>query len=146
MFLHIPSNFRNLWAYYRLADNAGEIINVGISRFTELTQLSDILPDTGLFLSVVDTDEDQYKLANRAISDIAQRGKPSLQWTIKGIVTAWQKGGRAAKSVRCVESGETFASANAAAGAHKLSYSQLINHLNKKIGFRTVKNNHYEWI
>lgn len=146
MFLQIPSNFRNLWAYYQLANNAGEIVNVGISRFVEITQLTDIIPPEGLFLSVLDTDEDQFKLANRAISDVANRGKPSMQWTIKGIVTAWQKGGRAAKSVRCVETGEIFASANAAANAHKLSYSQLINHLNKKIGFRTVKNNHYEWV
>lgn len=146
MFLHIPSNFRNLWAYYQLADNKGEIINVGIARFTELTNLTDVLPVEGLFISVMDSDEDQFKLANRAISDIAQRGKPSLQWVIKGIVTGWQKGGRAAKSVRCVETGVTYASANAAAVTEKLSYSQLINHLNKKIGFKTVKNKHYEWV
>lgn len=145
MFLLIPPNFKNLWAYYHLLSADYEIMNVGVVKFSELTQINDNVPEPGYYISVIDTDEDRYKLANRAISDIAQRGKPSLQWTIQGIATAWKKEGRAAHPVICVETSELFDSANAAATAKKLSYSQLINHLNGKIGFKTVKGNRYRW-
>ena len=145
MFLKIPSNFKNLWVYYHLMDCDYRITNVGISKFCEMMQINDIVPEQGYYISIIDTDEDRYKLANRAISDISERGKPSLQWTIKGIASAWQKEGRAARPVICIETSETFDSANATATAKKLSYSQLINHLNGKIGFKTVKGNHYRW-
>lgn len=50
------------------------------------------------------------------------------------------------KRIKCNETGEIFETANAAARAHDLSYSALHNHINGKVGHRTVKGKTYSRI
>lgn len=145
MFLKIPQDYKKLYAYYILSNESGSTIAVGIVPYAELTMLTgQTIPPEGAFLTVIDTDEDRYKLANRAISDLPKRDAAKFQWVIRETVIGWQKGKRTdARPIKCNETGETFKSANAAATAHNVNYIQLLNHLNGKIGFKTVKGRTY---
>lgn len=45
--------------------------------------------------------------------------------------------------IRCVETGEIFKTISMCAKAHNLGASNLINHLNGRAGFKSVKGKHY---
>lgn len=50
------------------------------------------------------------------------------------------------KAVMCEQTGETFTSAAECAKAHGVSASQLYNHLNRKVGYKSVKNRTYLYV
>lgn len=145
MYLLLPQNFKDLWALYTLTNAAGEIFHLDIVKFQSITNIQDVtLPDGQIYLTVVDTDTDRLKVANRAQEYVLQQGHKTLQWRVVEIVKSWNHGNRRhGNPVMCIDTGETFTSAKAACDAHGLTYSQLVRHLKGEIGYKTVKGKRY---
>lgn len=149
MFIQLPTgNLTNVWVFYTLSNPARGIFHADIVRFTELTALDGLtLPADVVYLQVVETNQDLQVLYNQANVWLAEKSLPAeFQWKLRDhIAKLTSKAHGNAKAVICETTGETFASANAAAKAHKVSYVQLLNHLNGQISYKSVKGKKYRW-
>lgn len=138
----------NEHAAFIITDAVNAVINIGIARMTAITALNDIdLPASGLMtLAVVDRDTDRMALANRFNTWLGQNGHGTHQFRLNAIVRAWshRNNGRG-KAVRCVDTGEQWSTINEAASATETSYAQMHNHLNRRVGYKTVKGRTYEF-
>lgn len=146
MFLTIPSDFSKQWCCYVLTDCNGVAFHADIVRFKELTMLEGIIvPDVVAYLTVIETDVDRLKLANRMFA-VLPVNHPGMEWKIRDAVVRWGKDGRCnGRPVLCMDTGESWKSAHTAALTHNLSYGQLLKHLSGAVGYKTVKGRVYRW-
>lgn len=132
--------FAKRWAVYGVYDTVtNEPIYVGCIKLTNLFTLSDFKmvlkpsPLQKVLIILINTYE------NKGDALIYQSKKiKELNLKIVPVVRA--------TAVRCVNTNETFVSAQEACNSHNLTYSALINHLNRKTGHLTVKGKIYERI
>lgn len=143
-----PKTYCNDWVFFVLTDAAGQIFDVGINRFIELTNFSNNpIPDgdAPVFMHVIEIEADRLKLANHAVAYLDKDGLKKFKYKIQDIVVAWQKcAHKNGSPIMCVETGQVFTSAQACSNALNLTYSQLLNHLNGRTGFKTVKGRTYK--
>lgn len=155
MFLTIsPKTYNNEWVFFTLTTGGGKLIDAGIVRHRDMSQmdgvkLTDDMDDV-LYLTPVLVDDDRLRLANRAMENLGQRDTNEgrkLQWKIRDTVASWMHGNKKfGTPVMCVTTGEQWKSIKDCCTSHKLSYSQLLKHLNNDIGYKTVKGNTYKRI
>jgi len=153
MFIEVNlKNTQDQYVLYSLTNPAGELIHVGIVRFSELTALSDVpavvkqdYADRGVFLAVIKTDDDRLKLGNVGLSWLADKESHDLRNRLTGAIKDWSSTANN-NEVECIETGEIFVSATQAAEAHDLTYGQLLKHLNGVKSFNSVKGNTYRRI
>lgn len=132
--------FSKRWVVYGLFDvSTNQPVFVGCLKLTSLFTLSDaraaliLNPDTETIVMLLDTFDSR---ADAMVCQAKHLQRLGLTITPRSR----------AKAVRCVTTGETFASAQDAVNAHGLSYSALSNHLNRRAGYITVKGKTYERI
>lgn len=143
MFLKLNTKqYEDQWVCYTLKDSTGQLLHVGIVAMTALTALNDVdrtkIMDDEVYLTIIDSDIDKMKLANRA-----NLHYPSQ---VQLIYQRWTAGPKKyGKPVRCSETGKTWASIRACCDDRGLTYTQLINHLNGMSGYKTVKKKIYSF-
>ena len=151
MFLTINwKSHQDEWVCYILTAPDGWVFHADIVRFTEITKLPSILlPEhfETVTMTIIDRDTDWKKLYNRAMSSLPQNGMPEMQWKIKDTGIRLLKLEKStARGVVCVDTGEKWPSAYKCATATRLTYGQLLNHLNDVRGYKTVKGKIYKWL
>lgn len=129
------------YVLYTLATSADVLVYFGIARFKEMTISNGFfekLPDERLWLQFVKIDHDREILMNEAIAMVNAAKRPDLREGLRNMAKSWNEGG-----IECIETGEVFPSAKAAATAHDLTYGQLLKHLKGEKSFNTVKGRTY---
>lgn len=141
------NDIRQLYAIYSHADINGQIKYIGVCPLSELFQMTDATanslwhdhfgtPLTTLEIRVIAltaSETEAYREQMRLInvhSPVCNR---------KGFYIDAKK-----QRVECIETGELFENAAAAARAHGVSHSALTNHLNRRAGHKTVKGRTYK--
>lgn len=135
-----PNEVRKQWAAYTLMDAmTGEIVHVGEIKLSQLTTLSDsianpkVIQDRLYNINVFDISDNAGLCARAAGMKRRELNIPVLPRP-------------RASAVECIETGERFPSAVAAAQAHNIAPSNLSNHLNNKQGFSHVGGRTYRKI
>ena len=140
------NDIRSLYAVYSCLDENETVRYVGVSPLSELFTLRDAYSNTefaNTFNRQITTLEIRVDVltATEKEAYIEQRrliGVHNPTCNRHGYHVETNKQG-----VTCNETGEHWKSAQEAATAHGLTYSALINHLNRKPGFKTVKGRTY---
>lgn len=138
----IPSKINTAFAVYSHALN-GQTLFVGVCRMADLMHTPDArrnsvwvqmvkqAPDAFLRLAL----HAQFTNESEAIEYQAVKIAELKPWAnLTGTTEPVASG----KSIRCIETGETFVNASAAARACNISSSSMSNHLNGKPYYRTV--------
>lgn len=143
MFLEVlPAN---TWVCCVLTNLAGQAIHADIVQYRHLTNFNGITVTDG-YLTVIDKDTDWRKLVNRSLAAMTERGTPDLQWKIRDAMERIGKIEKGiSRAVMCVETGQQWTSALTCARDAGLSYSQLLGHLNGRVGYKSVKKKTYKY-
>ena len=131
------------YVLYNIVSQDGELLHLGIVPLNQLTAFSDVPKDLTLdkvIISVIMTDIDRMKLANHAM----QTDCPVIKERIIKTVMSWSKSSQ--YTVKCIETGKVYRTAQECATANDLTYGALLKHLKGKKGFVTVKGNTYRRI
>lgn len=146
IYLTIPQNHADLWVFYFVLNNSGQVVNINIDRFNNMTNLSDVDLKNGSALSVVDQDTDVLKLINRAYNIVNERALTSMQWKVNEISKRIMKPAHGnARPVMCETTGEIFDSVLQCSNEHSVSYAQLNKHLKRMTGYKSVKGKTYRY-
>lgn len=141
------TELQNYWIVYAHANTSNTVQFIGISqmadvfKFTEAknnSEWSKIFPDgTPIKVVFIGMTNDEKSARDIALTNIAHL-RPYCNVKGYNISERYQ-------NVKCDQTGEIFASANAAAIAHDLSQSALFNHLKRKKGHKSVKGKTYSY-
>lgn len=149
MFLELPTKDYNMqYALYKITDTNTRLIDMNVISLRLLSTLEGMreFPKTEkMFLTILETNVDRVKLANKALLLCHEKGRNDLKERINTTVQHWQQTNNK-NAVRCIETGEEFSSAAACAETHDLTYNALIRHLNNVKSYNTVKGKTYERI
>ena len=133
---------------YLLSTTTGGPFYIGIARALELFRLrgSEYQPKSSegkeiMLIGVGAIPNDPMKAGNLLIKWCFDNKRPDLQQLYFNSL----KKGKLGRTVRCVENGEIYVSATAAAKAADVSVSQMHNHLHRKIGYKRVRGQTYEF-
>ena len=152
MFIEVNlTNLTEQHALYSLTTEVGDLIHVGIVPFKQLTAFNDVpfkdMPsdvdysDTA-YLTIIEVSDDRLKLANAGTEYTTSKKRLDLRDRLVDAINSWT-GKSNANEVECIETGEVFQSAQAAATAHDLTYGALLAHLQRRRGYKTVKGRTY---
>lgn len=130
-------------------DGDGVVQYVGLCDFNEMWKYPDAMQNSEWLIkftssmSVLHTEitfmTDEIKEAHQQRRDLVAKYRPHCN--VKGIYVSKQK-----QPIICNETLERFDTASDVVKAHQISPSALSNHLNGKIGFKTVKGRTYSRI
>ena len=127
------------WIGYLLMTSEGEVITGGITPFESMGKI--VAPRDGCYISILLAHSERGWAAG-AVDTWAR--KNNRQDITDKMVASMQAGRR--RQVQCNETGEVWDSAIIAADAHNLTYNQLLQHLKRTRGFKTVKGRTYTYL
>lgn len=137
---------KDQYAAYTLTDLSGKVLFVGVSKLSNILALPyapEKLPEN-VNIIISEPKDDLMKAANTALYIAQNANRVDLVEGLTRLMNAIQRPPRRnGRPVFCVETGERFFSVYAAAKAHKLTYSAILNHLKRLPGFKTVKGRTY---
>lgn len=143
MFIMKSENYNKQYALYAIANAETQTVFVTIDRLPDALKLTGYdFKDDVFYFNLIAIDCDRLKLANQAVAQF-----PQFEPIIRRLVDSWQDRRSATRRpVRCIDTGEVFASMYAACQAHDLTYSALFSHVSGMKGHKTVKGRRYERI
>lgn len=144
MFLTVnPSKTYTNYAVYKLTDQAGKIVHIGVSKICDIFKFQDapkIFKNEEHYFSILSVDENKIKMVNLAVNLALKNDLPELK---NSLIREFQN---VRKGVICNETGEKFISAAECARKHNLTYSALTKHLSGEKSYQTVKKRTYKRI
>lgn len=136
----------NFYAVYIHRDAADTIQFIGVSPLLDLYRFEDARRNS-LWSSIFELPNAVIDMQVVGITDNQREAYREQQRLIAAYKPACNRKGYYVSNnvaVRCIDTGEIFESAAACARAHNIANSALINHLNEKVGHRSVKGRTYE--
>ena len=137
---------------YVLKSKDGKIIlHVGVVPWVQLCSFDDIPSqikedcNIDLMLIILDTDPDRVKLINYAVAYCHDQNLPVLRDRLNEQFISWSRN-KKGREIICIETGEKFPSATAAARSHNLTYGALLKHLQKTKSYNSVKGKTYNYV